>query len=472
MYKIVLLLTVLFVCSNRCFSSAILDMPKVDERVELLSIVFRLAECDEYTSDKNTAYVSRIHAHFNGYRQHPLINYVKKIRSHNGIGYDAVMQMAVHIGNAPDFTPVVAFDKDIPEHRWGKKTALKFLQLLRRFYTDAHCAAFFQEQQRYYTQVTNAFLPNYEKLDLNWYTQFYGNEPEEEFIILIAPGNGGNNYGPHITTQQGEKKIYAILGTWDFDQNGNCIFPTEEYFPVLLHEFNHSFVNPLIEAHNDLFTTSCNTLFEKVAIEMNNQAYGEWQVMCMESIVRAAVISYMTDHGFDSQLIEAEKQAQFYKGFLWINDLASCLQTYSMNRSAYPSFSTYIQEIAHAFSGFTAKLPEYEKLYNEGRPRITSIEEFENGATSVDASTKTITIHFNMEMKGYGYSINYGSLGKKHYPEITKIRYAPDNRSVILEVQLACDQEYQLVLLGKGFSSKQKVPIKDYEIRFRTKKCS
>jgi hypothetical protein len=471
MNKYYILIIMFALIAKRSYSATIIEKPKVDERVELMSIVFRLADCDEYTSRKNDHYVTRINNHFNQFKNHPLIDYIRKIRSH-GIGYDAVMQMAIHIRDAPRFDPLVEFDRNTPEQRWGKKVSMKFLKLLREFYKDARCGEFFSSEHEYYGTVVEAFLPNYDKLDLNWYSEFYGTEPKEKFIIIIAPGNGGNNYGPSLTKENGEKEFYAIMGAWDFDSTGNCIFSTDEYFPILLHEFNHSFVNPLLSEYKDQLESSCSVLFNTVATEMKNQAYGDWEVMFNESVVRAAVIQYMIDHGFDSQIVENERNEQFYRGFIWINDLVLSLNKFSEKRIKYQAFRDYMPEIVLSFNYFKDKLPEYEKLYNEGRPKIESINEFENGSLSVDASMKTITINFNMEMRGYGYSINYGDLGKKHYPTINRIRYSDNNRSVILEVDLECDHKYELILLSKGFLSKQKVPIKDYKISFKTNKCT
>jgi len=42
-------------------------------------------------------------------------------------------------GNPPDFNPLVEFTNTIPEKGWGKKNALEFISLLRKFYQDTDC---------------------------------------------------------------------------------------------------------------------------------------------------------------------------------------------------------------------------------------------------------------------------------------------------------------------------------------------
>lgn len=445
-----------------------LEAPVIDQRVELLSIVFRLAECDEYASQKNTWYVKEIENHFHPYKNHELIRYVKKIRN-RGIGFDAVMQMAIHIGNAPSFEQLLPFSETVPEIRWGKSRAEKFRKLLKQFYTDAQCEKFFREQRAYYQQVVEQFMPVYDSLDINWYTQFYGKEPEEKFRIILAPGNGGNNYGPLLDFGNGNKEIYAIMGVWEFGDDQLPRFTFNDFFPILLHEFNHSFVNPMLSAVKTELESSCSTLFTQMEVEMRNQAYGDWEVMFNESVVRAAVVQYMMDHQFTPEVIEEELSENYFKGFIWIYELVEQLNRYSANRNTYPTLEGFLSEIGNSLTIYVENLSAHVTKYNANRPIITSITEFSNGAVDVDAQITTITINFDQEMLGYGYSINYGEKGKKCYPEIKEINYSPDKRSVILSVNLQAKHDYQLVLLGKGFRSKRKVPIAPYEINFKTK---
>lgn len=57
-----------------------LTPPKVDERVELLSIVFRLADCNEYSSKRFKLYTDKIDTHFSAYKNHELIQFIQQIR--------------------------------------------------------------------------------------------------------------------------------------------------------------------------------------------------------------------------------------------------------------------------------------------------------------------------------------------------------------------------------------------------------
>jgi hypothetical protein len=91
--------------------------PVIDERVELLSIVARMAGFQEYNDSSLMPYVKAIHQHFDRYQQHPVILLARQIRDSMGLGFDGVMSMAVHLSPPPAFAPVVAFGVSVPDRR-------------------------------------------------------------------------------------------------------------------------------------------------------------------------------------------------------------------------------------------------------------------------------------------------------------------------------------------------------------------
>lgn len=66
-------------CTGYSYSQkkTILDKPKVDERVELLSIVSRLAGYNEYSSTIFKLYTDRIEKHFAKHKNHELVTFMK-----------------------------------------------------------------------------------------------------------------------------------------------------------------------------------------------------------------------------------------------------------------------------------------------------------------------------------------------------------------------------------------------------------
>lgn len=446
----------------------ILAKPRVDERVELLSIVFRLAGAQEFSSTQFKRYTDNIERYFAAYKNHELISYIKKIRKENGIGYDAVMKMAVHLGPAPGFKPLVKLSDSVPEKRWKMEKAQEFIRLLGKFYKDSRADVFFKANADIYKEVSKRFLTIYDQLDLNWYKDFYGKSPKEKFIIINGVGNGGGNYGPDIFYKDGKREVYAIMGTWTIDSTGMARFDLRDYFPTLLHEFNHSFVNYLTDQNPSRFEKNGRVIYKAVQEQMSGQAYAGWQTMISEALVRAAVIKYMKDHSFDKQAIDREILEQLDRGFLWINELLIELEKYDQQRVRYPTLESYLPNIILAYHDYAQNISVYQNRFEQQRPKVTSIDEFANNSKNVDPVIHTITINFDRPLFGKGYSINLTDKGNNAFPKISKVSYSKDNTSIILETALEKGKEYEFELSGRSFKSVDQVPMKNFVVSFNT----
>ena len=71
--------------TSTAFSQSLILNPAVDEKTELLSIVFRLAGEEEYVNNEIKNYTDAIDKYFDPYKDDALIKFVKKIRKKNGI---------------------------------------------------------------------------------------------------------------------------------------------------------------------------------------------------------------------------------------------------------------------------------------------------------------------------------------------------------------------------------------------------
>lgn len=341
---------VLFLTTITSFAGVedILRKPAVDKRVELMSIVFRLAGKKEYIDRSFKLYTDRVDKHFERYKNHELITFTKSIMYDCGIGYDAVIVMGLSLDNKLNLVNEGTLDD-----RWKKEHRYKFVKLLKKFYKDSRFDEFYKSNKDLYEESAKRFLPIYEAIDLNWYTKFYGTKPTGEFIIINGLGTGGCSYGPSFEDKKGKKSVYAIVGTWSVDGSlGVPLYNCDQFLPVLLHEFNHSFVNYLTDNNRELFRSSGEQLFSLVEEPMRAQAYGSWTTVLNEALVRAAVIKYMKDHDYGDYAIERAIRYEINKGFTWIKELISELDNYDKQRDIYPTLGDYIPKIAEAYKGY------------------------------------------------------------------------------------------------------------------------
>lgn len=356
---LVLLSTILQACNQE---ESLIKKPEVDKRVELVSIVFRLAGNEEYNPTNFKFYTDRLERHFAPYKNHDLILFAKKLQDEKSISYDAPMSLAIFLDDNLD--PIREFTESTLD-RWSKDDAVEFVRLLKKFYLDAKCAVFFDNNQDLYKKVADRFTSVYKDIDLGWYSTFFGNKPTGKFKIVITLGNGGNSYGPSLINSGGNKEVYALMGIWNFDDSGMPRFNVDEYLPILIHEFNHSFVNPLLEENKDIFRANGEKIFEILKYEMAQQAYVNWEIVLNEALVRAAVIRYYIEHNATQSVIDDLFRIELSRGFLWIKELVSELENYDANRDIYPTLESYMPKLAEAYSSYAELVEQIDRKRRE-----------------------------------------------------------------------------------------------------------
>ena len=159
--------------------------PVVDERTELLGIVFRLAEADEYINNTLPSYSKEIDEYFANFKNHNVVKFAEKVRAKRGVSYDAVMSMAINIEitDSIRFLPNASIDN--LDSRWGTKNAKTFLVFLNQFYKESNFHQFFQNHSKIYSAATESFSYLLKDLDTQWFENFYGVKTSGEFNIVV-----------------------------------------------------------------------------------------------------------------------------------------------------------------------------------------------------------------------------------------------------------------------------------------------
>jgi hypothetical protein len=439
---------------------------RVDRRIELTSIVARLAEYNEYRRDDFKSYVAQVDNYFAPYKNHAAVEFARKVRRSNNIAFDAVPSLAVHLN--PNLTPKFAFSETAPDKRWGKQAAEEFARLLAQFYKDSNSEAFFNSQAERYKLAETRMQAVINKVDFAWYKNFYGEVPRGSFNLYVGLLNGGMNFGPKVVYPNGREELFAIIGAWKMDEKGEPVF-ADDFLPTIIHEFNHSFINHLVYAREKQFQPSGEKIFQPVAEKMARLAYGNWRTTIVESLVRAAVIRYLFDHR-EFENASAELINERNRGFLWIDELFVLLGTYENSRRLYPTFRAFLPVVEGYAVDLAKRIDKKAEYFERRQPRVVSIDAFANGAEDVDSSLTQITFTFDQPLEGKGYSINIGAGGRAAYPIEKVVGYSPDRTKFTVEVKLKPDWQYEFVITGASFKSVDAFPLQNYVVKFKTKK--
>lgn len=324
----------------------------IDERVELMSIVFRLAGSPEYNYDNAKQYAAEINTYFAPYKNHPLIAYAAQLKKERKIGYDAVVAMAVHLRLRKGKISEIEISENTLDGRWGKEQQEKFIILLADFYKKSKFNRFFKSRRREYIKATEAFEEVMKGFNQQWYTEFYGKKSEEQFHIVLGYGIGPCNYGVKAIPLSDKIQVYSIIGCSHFNENEEIYFTSDRQLPTLVHEFNHSFINYLLQTkpnNHQAMQESGICIRKAVEKEMRKQGYNNWESIINESLVRAAVIRYLT-HNNDTESVKKEVQEQVNRYFLWVPALADLIENYEKQREIFPTFEAFYPEIIRFFS--------------------------------------------------------------------------------------------------------------------------
>ena len=319
---------------------------EASETVELMAILSRTAGFREYCMDMGGQYTKDTEAWLAPYKQHPAVAYMKDLRSKYNIGYDAVMTMAINLETDGKKVTMTGEKLNLG-NRWQNIKIDTFLVHLNQFYADTRFHDFYTQHQSFYESVLRTYEHNVmHYFHQDWYPRFYGTEPTERFRIVIGFTNGGGNYGPSRQLTGQPKEVFAICGYSIDEKTGKAFENGMDYAATLIHEFNHSFVNPLYDANADLLLTIGEKLLKRYYRGMSNQTYRNATTVINESIVRAAVIIYMQENGFSAEQIKSEIYEQIARDFLWMPELVTALRHYSKHRSRYKTLDNYYPEIA------------------------------------------------------------------------------------------------------------------------------
>ena len=440
----------------------------VDPRVELLGLIFRLAgnqEYQEYKMARLESYAGDVEKQFGKFRGHAVVNLARKLRDTRGVSYDAVMSMAIHLTDAEHLklkVPLQSWPEDL-DQRWTAPDVSNFLAAARSFVKDSSFQKFIKKHRPLYQTTVARMQTLMEKeAHLEWFDAYFGQRPQASFTVVPGLLNGGGSYGVHFRAADGPEELYCILGVWRTDQEGLPEF-SHDALATVIHEFCHSYANPLIERHLAELQPSGDALYGPVAGRMRSQAYGNGQTLLKESLVRACVIRYLRQYEGEEaarRAIRAEKR----NGFLWMQEMSDLLGEYEAHRDQYPTLEDFAPRLA-AFFAETAK-KQADLACN--RPKVISMNPA-NGAQDVDPGLTSIQVVFDRPMADKSWALVSGG---PHRPETGKGAHFDAQRKIwTVPVKLKPDWIYEFMLNSEtyvGFYSEEGVPLEPVSVTFKT----
>jgi hypothetical protein len=456
----------------------------VDSRVELMSVIFRLAGHPEYSQGRVASYTKDVDDQFGPFRNHAAVNLARRLRSFRGIAYNAPMGLAVHVTDAP------ALEERIPlsplpqalDPRWTPESAREFLVEARKFAADAHFKEFYDRHESLYqTNIGRMQQTLDQNAHLDWFDRFFGPRKGTAFRVILGMLNGGGSYGARFEDLKGKEEIYSILGVWIVDSQGQPVFPPG-LSTTIVHELTHSYTNPLVDRFFADLRGSGETLIGLVGKELRKQAYPSWQTLMYESLVRACTLRYIHDTEGQAAMEKAAVQERSWS-FYWAGELADVLAEYDTQPRKYNDLGQFFPRIISFFNSYAKEAPgkiatikeekeKQEREWREKGPKVVAMDP-ENGAQNVDPNLKAIVIAFDRPMKDKSWAVVRLVESQDQYPEgAGPVGYDSNRKVFTMPVALKPGKEYAFGLNAEqylGFCGDDGAPLAPVKVHFRTR---
>ena len=263
----------------------------VDYRTELLSIILILSDkYKELVGNKmvplNNKYIyDRINLKFKKFKDHKTIHLFNDIISkHKYFNYDAPVTLFLSLDDnltcnkLNDYLYNEILDKD--------DIIYEFINSLKEFALDINFYEYYNSnKEEYFSFIEEIYKKHINNNIITFLNEFFNCKNKKLFVNAI-PFNSMSNYASYF-----ENEVYSNIGITQFSKENNLYENWEwidgDMILVSLHEFCHSYVNPLTNKYIHI-----GGLEFLVDDSMMKFGYDDPLTVINENIVRAIVLYY------------------------------------------------------------------------------------------------------------------------------------------------------------------------------------
>lgn len=429
--------------------------PVVDERMELMGIIFRYVELPHYMNNSISTYYNEIDKYFAKYKDHPVIQMSERLVPF-GVGFDPVADLAISLEikkNKIVFSDKV--DINYLDDRWPRDSISKYLVLLNDFYRKTKFRKFFEKTSNFRQAAEESFQKEIVNvIDFDWFGKFFRYQPQHKFRIIISL-TSTLNYGPTVVYKDGSEEYYSIIACMQVDTNGFPMYQANSFWgteKILIHELCHSFCDEPIDTYLDQLMPQATILYELNREELLKHYCGTPRSLLGELFVRAAVFQYEKDHNVFEVF---NVRGNIREGYLGLYQLLDCFEKYA-NDTGYKKLTDFMPQIISYLNSF-----DFKKIYREDIPEI-KYANIENGSDNVDCNLDSIVLYFNTEM----YKYDKTTLDIRSTPGLELVQAGVYTNKVTGKKQVIGKDKWSQDGKEWTFYFKKLQPDTQYEIRF------
>jgi hypothetical protein len=150
--------------------------------------------------------------------------------------------------------------------------------------------------------------------------------------------NGG--YGTRVYSKDGTD-TYAYVGPSGLDNDYPVYNPEYIIKELILHEFSHSFCNPVIDRQYTRLE-KFSYLSDTIKTKMSKHGYATWKTVLYEHLVRACVVR-LIEKIFDKETAKKNDEEQISDGFIYLPHFLKMLDEFERDRNKYKQLDDAVE---------------------------------------------------------------------------------------------------------------------------------
>ena len=341
---------------------------RIDPRIELLYTVGLIGDYPAMNR-WDMEYKDEVREAFLPYQNHEVVRYWQEIGPKGFAGDGPVFTMLRQMPEPDKWTrSAEVLGKPVE----GENRYEKFCRLLEKFARDTKYCTFYNNHRDYYNLIlSNVAYTFRDYNEIRRMEQYFGQSQQHYTVIINLMGSG--NFAPRIKTPNG-LDIYCVMEPQACCGNIPMFNRPIEFDFIVLHEFSHSFINPLVDQYRETVDRYAS-LYEPIASSMRHQGYHSWDVAVKEHLVNAVTARMAAGKYGEERIALTYGKVYTASRYLYINPLCEKLRDYESSRDQYPALKDFFPELLSAFEDISkADIAALQQEVQEARkPDVKSI---------------------------------------------------------------------------------------------------
>lgn len=372
----------------------------VDERMELQSIVFRLAGAQEFVNNDFKKYSDAVDKYFSRYSDHEIIRFIQEIRSRKNVAYSLI----------PASTPMLEIkDNKVVsqmENAYGPAVSVwgedwdRYVQLLNDFYRKSKFNKFFSSHSETYCKAMADTDKMLARIDTSWFAETFGYYCEPRVYLCMA--NGRHNYSFTDSTSKGGYGI--ALG-----------YSPMHFHNVIIHEMAHRYT-AMSDNYYPEAESAMTRIFEnrRLVERYRQNAYPQKSTVFNEWLTDLVVIMYNmatdTVSSGRQRVLNDISRAEGMYGYIWMGRSVDFMDNFYNDRDSYPYFQDFMPRLCE-FLRFTTRTDNWIKVLKENdrpHPYVKNIYPVNGSNLAEYKNLKEVRIQFSEPMHSvFGFAGAY-----------------------------------------------------------------